>query len=638
MITPSIVPSLKNGLDTIMAHVRTLPSKPGVYRMIGARQKVLYVGKALNLKNRVTSYTKSQNQPRRLQRMISETISMEFVVTSSEVEALLLEANLIKRFDPPYNIRLKDDKFFSYIHLSEAPYPRLSKQRGRPHDKGDYFGPFVSINAIDHVILALQKSFKIRSCADSYFKGRTCPCLQYHIKRCSAPCIQKGVQKSAPKDAQETYNKEYDLNILNVKRVLNGKTQEVQHDLQEKMLAFSHKEKFEQAALLRDQIKALTSIQSHQNINLKNSDDADIFALESLGGQVCIQGFFYRNGSNYGTKSFFLKETSDISSSDVFQAFLLQFYENTCPPSHIISNISMTDSLTKKALIALRERLSQEGKNKTIHFHRPQRGEKLTILESVSKNAMEALERQNLTRKSAQENLENLTHILSFTTPIQRIEVYDNSHIQGSNAIGGMIVSGVDGFEKKHYRKFNIKSDTITPGDDFAMMKEVLKRRFKGSLSKDINKSPLPDLVIIDGGKGQMSAAQEIFEANDIKIPLLCIAKGVERNAGNETFFTKETPQGFKLNHNKSALYFLQRLRDEAHRFAITFHRTKRTKSMVKSILDGIPGVGAARKKALLHHFGTAQSVKAASQKDFEAIDGISKNLAKSIYSFIHSS
>ncbi len=618
MIESTAFTPLKKGIQTIKNYVKTLPNRPGVYRMLNAKQKVLYVGKALSLKKRVANYALPEKFPNRLQRMILETTAMEFVVTKSEVEALLLEANLIKYYDPPYNVRLKDDKFFAYIHLSDHFYPRLSKYRGDRKKGGHFFGPFVSVGAIDEALIMLQKTFKVRSCYDSYFKARKRPCLQYHIKRCSAPCVGK--------ISSELYHE----NTQQVKAVLQGKTQDVQYSLKDQMLRESKSQHYERAAILRDQIKALTALQAHQSINIPTVRNADFFALATLENQVCIQGFFYRNGSNYGTHSFFIKEASQLPDTEIFSLFLAQFYADKESPAQIFTNISLNDLLLLKAL--------EERAQHKIHLLTPQRGIKKEVLETVLSNATAALERDHLSRKNEQENLCKLSDVLSFSSPLERIEIYDNSHIQGTNAIGAMVVSGLKGFEKNHYRKFTIKSTDITPGDDFGMMREVLERRFKGSLVKDTKRSPLPDLVIIDGGKGQLSAAQEIFDKLDIDTPLLAIAKGPKRNAGKETFFTKKHPQGFKLDQHVGLLHYLQRLRDEAHRFAITFHRAKRTKAMKKSLLDSLPGVGAARKKALLQHFGSGIGVKAASIEDLQKIKGISKKLAKSIYSFLHSS
>lgn len=609
---------LATGAQAIKSYVKTLPDKPGVYRMLNAKQKVLYVGKALSLKKRVNNYTLPDKLPLRLQRMISETARMEFVITPSEVEALLLEANLIKQYDPPYNMRLKDDKFFAYIHLSDHPWPRLSKYRGDREEKGDFFGPFVSSGAIDDVIITLQKTFKIRSCTDSYFKARTRPCLQYHIKRCSAPCVSKISEKI------------YQESVSQVKTILMGKTQKVQKSLTTSMLKESARHNYERAALLRDQIKALTKLQSHQTVNITDLKNADFFALATLNEQTCIQGFFYRNGSNYGTHSFFIQGTIEQSREDIFEAFLLQFYTGKQIPPYIFTNFSLEDPLLQKAL--------QQNQPHKITLAAPQRGTKRTVLETAFKNAVESLQRQLISKKKEQEHLENLSDILDLSRPLKRIEVYDNSHIQGTNAIGSMIVSGLQGFEKKHYRKFTIKSAEITPGDDFAMMAEVLKRRFQGSLTKDKERSPFPDLVIIDGGKGQLSAAQKVFDEFNIDIPLLAIAKGANRNAGKETFFTKKSPQGFKLGQHLETLHYLQRLRDEAHRFAVTFHRAKRTKGLKKSLLDTISGIGAARKRALLQHFGSAVAVKSASIEDIQNVEGISKNLAKKVYLSLHSS
>ena len=610
--------SLAIGAQTIKSYVKTLPDKPGVYRMLNAKQKVLYVGKALSLKKRVSNYTLPNKLPLRLQRMISETTRMEFVITPSEVEALLLEANLIKQYDPPYNMRLKDDKFFAYIHLSDHPWPRLSKYRGDRKENGDFFGPFVSSGAIDEVIITLQKTFKVRSCTDSYFKARKRPCLQYHIKRCSAPCVSKISENS------------YQESISQVKTILVGKTQKVQKSLTASMLQKSAQHNYERAALLRDQIKALTKLQAHQTVNIAGLKNADFFALATLNEQTCIQGFFYRNGSNYGTHSFFIQGTTDQSREDIFEAFLLQFYVGKEIPPYVFTNFPLKIPLLQQAL--------QQDQPHKIILATPQRGTKKSVLDIAFKNASEALQRQLLSKKKEQEHLESLSSILDLSRPLERIEVYDNSHIQGTNAIGSMIVSGLHGFEKKHYRKFNIKSKEITPGDDFAMMAEVLKRRFQGSLTKDKERSPFPDLVVIDGGKGQLSAAQKVFDEFNIDIPLLAIAKGVDRNAGKETFFTKRSPQGFKLDQQVGTLHYLQRLRDEAHRFAITFHRAKRTKGLKKSLLDNIDGVGAARKRALLQHFGSAVAVKSASIEDIQNVEGISKNLAKKVYLSLHSS
>lgn len=621
---------LATGVKIIKTYVQTLPHESGVYRMLNAKQKVLYVGKALSLKKRVSNYTLPHKLPLRLQRMIAETTSMEFVVTPSEVEALLLEANLIKHYDPPYNIRLKDDKFFAYIHLSDHRWTRLSKYRGDRKEGGDFFGPFVSSGAIDEVIIMLQKTFKTRSCSDSYFKARTRPCLQYHIKRCSAPCVKK------------ISNGGYQEAVSQVKNVLCGKTQRVQKELTTKMIQESTKLHYERAGQIRDQIKALTRLQSHQNVNITDLKNADFFALaiqeQHQGQHVCIQGFFYRKGSNYGTHSFFIQgitgqpieQSPEQSMEKIFTAFLTQFYVKKEIPSHIFTNITLSDPLLHQAL--------QKQASHKVTLSTPQRGAKKNVLKSVLQNATDALKRQSLSTQKEQEHLDSLSTILSLSRPLERIEVYDNSHIQGTHAIGSMIVSGTQGFEKKHYRKFTIKTNEVTAGDDFAMMAHVLKRRFQGSLTKNKERSPFPDLVLIDGGKGQLSAAQKIFDELNIDIPLLAIAKGVHRNAGNESFFSKECPQGFKLHDHRATLHYLQRLRDEAHRFAITFHRAKRSKAMKRSLLDDINGIGPARKKALLQHFGSAVAVKSASIKDIENVEGMSKNLAKKVYFSLHSS
>jgi Excinuclease ABC subunit C len=622
--------SLQNGITIIKSYVKTLPDRPGVYRMLDARQNVLYVGKALSLKNRVSNYTQFNNLTVKLQRMIAETTAMEFVVTRSEVEALLLEANLIKQYDPPYNVRLKDDKFFAYIHLSAHPYPRLTKYRGDKSEKGQFFGPFISAGAIDQSLTMLYKTFKIRSCTDGYFAGRTRPCLQYHIKRCSAPCTAY----ISPED--------YNHSVQQVIQFLKGKTHRVQQDLSEQMYQASDAKQYEKAAALRDQIKALRTLQAQQSINIPNLKDADFFALARQGKHVCIQGFFYRNGSNYGTHSFFVRQGDDQENAAILTAFLLQFYTDKTPPKHIFLNeVCEDEALVTQALSQRRVQsaetssgsVSRQGVSLTI----PQRGERQKIMASVQQNALEALERDLQTKRAEKAYLESLATTLNLEKIPERIEVYDNSHIQGSQAIGAMIVAGPSGLEKRAYRKFTIKSTDLSPGDDFGMMKEVLKRRFSGSLATSNEKANrLPDLIIIDGGKGQLSAAQAILDELDINLPLLAIAKGPDRNAGKETFFTAMAPNGFKLEQQKSLLYYLQRLRDEAHRFAITFHRDKRTKGLKKSLLDRIPGVGPARKKALLQHFGSAMAVKAAGIEDLEQVAGLNKNLAELIYKHLH--
>lgn len=611
-------PSLQEGIHIIKKYVKSLPDKPGVYRMLNPRQQVLYVGKAINLKKRVHSYTQAAKLPVRLQRMVSETTSMEFIVTHSEIEALLLEANLIKNYDPPYNVRLKDDKFFAYIHLSDHPWPRLSKYRGDKKERGQFFGPFVSTGAIDKSLTMLHKIFKLRSCTDTYFKGRRTPCLQYHIKRCSAPCVAYITPQ------------EYKTAVRDTIHFLKGKTQKVQQDLSERMQQESLQHHYEKAAVLRDQIRALTALQAQQTINIPHLKDGDFFALARSGSQVCIQGFFYRNGSNYGTHSFFLKQAGEEGDEDILSAFLTQFYTNKTPPKCIFLNKPVAQrELVCQALAHYRKG--------PVDLSVPERGDKKNIILSVYQNAREALEREALTRKSEGSYLEQLGTALNLSEPLQRIEVYDNSHSQGTNAIGAMIVSGPNGLDKKGYRKFIIKSQDLTPGDDYAMMREVLQRRFQGSLAQEAARNRLPDLVIIDGGKGQLSAAQQVFEDLDLQIPILAIAKGPERHAGKETFFTSDQPNGFKLEDKSPLLHYLQRLRDEAHRFAITFHRAKRLKHMKKSLLDEIPGIGAARKKALLRHFGSVASIKSAGIKDLENTPGISQSLAKMIYQILHS-
>jgi excinuclease ABC subunit C len=611
---------LSTNFDLIKNYVKTLPSKPGVYRMLSAQGQILYVGKAKNLKNRVNSYTQPQRMTIRLKRMVSETASMEFVITQSEVEALLLEANLIKKWRPTYNIRLMDDKFFSYLLISDHLYPRLTKYRGNKSEKGTYFGPFASTSAVNQSLASLYKIFKVRSCTDSFFASRHRPCLQYYIKRCSAPCVDF----ISHEDYQESVQQTVDF--------LNGKTQQVQQNLADKMHEASRVQEYERAAVYRDQIHALTQLQSKQMVYLEALKETDIFAVAQKGGRTCVQGFFFRNGSNYGSHSFFPQQAEDLSIKEIMIEFLALFYDDKTPPVEILVNIDLNrEEILKKAL--------EKKRGTLISLFKPTRGVKFKIVGEAERNAREALERDLIRIKSERKFLEELRDFLGFTTDLERVEVYDNSHIQGSHAIGAMVVAGVKGFEKKHYRKFLIRTagpgKEITPGDDYGMMKEVLLRRFHGGLSADPTRNPLPDLILIDGGRGQLNVAQEVMNNLGLDIPLLAIAKGADRHAGNETFFMNGR-EGFKLTEHQVLLFYLQRLRDEAHRFAISFHRSKRRNAIRRSQLDDIPAVGKERKGALLRHFGAVAAVKEASVGDLMVVKGISENIAKTIYNFFH--
>jgi excinuclease ABC subunit C len=612
--------SLSAGIDRIKEYADTLPGKPGVYRMLNARGQVLYVGKAKHLKNRVTSYTQAPRLTVRLKRMVSETTAMEFVVTNTEVEALLLEANLIKKLRPAYNILLMDDKFFSYLLITEHAYPRLTKYRGDKSEKGTYFGPFASTYAVNQALTSLYKVFKVRSCTDSFFASRKRPCLQYYIKRCSAPCVGHISQP------------DYDQSVRQAIEFLNGKTSEIQKELANQMSTASDAQEYERAAFYRDQIQALTQLQSQQNIYLSSLKDSDVFAIVQHGGKTCIQSFFFRNGSHYGSHSFFPQHTEELSEKDLLAEFLALFYEDKTPPAEVLVNINMSTEVTLQAALTYK-------RGKDVSLLRPTRGAKLKVIQDAERNALEALEREALKIRSDKKFLRELADFIHIENDIERVEVYDNSHISGTNAIGAFITAGPSGFERKHYRKFMIRSagpdKEITPGDDYGMMREVLSRRFHGGLAADPTRNPIPDLIIIDGGQGQLNTALDVMNNLGINIPVLAIAKGPDRNAGNETFFMAGMP-AFKIRNQQSLLFYLQRLRDEAHRFAISYHRSKRSKAIRHSQLDDIPGIGAGRKKALLRHFGSSFAVKDAGIDDLMKVEGISENIAKTIYNFFH--
>ncbi len=613
--------SLANGVSVIQNYVKTLPNTPGVYRMLNARNQVLYVGKAKSLKKRVVSYTRPDALPLRLQRMIAETTHMEFVNTHTEAEALLLEANLIKRLEPRYNILMKDGKSFSYIRITgDHDYPLLTKHRGPRNKSGDYFGPFASTHAVNMTLTTLHRAFLLRSCPDTVFANRSRPCLQYQIKRCSAPCVGKISQQ------------DYMHLVKESKNFLEGKTAQIQKQLAKEMEAASQAMEYEKAAEYRDRIKALTQIQSKQNVNTTVLKDADLFAISQVEGRMCVQLFLFRNGSNFGSLASFPTHTEDRAEEDVLEAYLAQFYQDAPPPGQILIN----KALPNQAL--LEEALTQKA-DRLVKVHHPKSGEKAKLVNQAQLNATQALERKLAEDASQRKLLEGMASTFSLPLPPLRIEVYDNSHIQGANAVGAMIVAGPEGFVKNAYRKFNIKSTTITPGDDYGMMREVLTRRFKRALAEDKDEtSTWPNLVVIDGGAGQLSAVQQVF--NDLGITdvgLVAIAKGPQRNAGREDFYLPNR-NPFQLKPNDPVLYYIQRLRDEAHRFAIGTHRSKRQKALGTSSLDSIPGVGAKRKKSLLQHFGSAKSVQTAGVEDLASVEGISRELAQKIYDFFYTS
>ena len=588
--------------------------------MMDANDKVLYVGKAKSLKSRVSNYTNITSQPYRIARMVTETRSMEFVTTHTEVEALLLEANMIKRLKPLYNILLRDDKSFPYILIDTThPAPQVKKHRGAKNREGYYFGPFASVRAVNHSLHILQKAFLLRTCSDSVYNARTRPCLLYQINRCAGPCVEKISLTEYKKLVQSAHD------------FLSGKSQAIKQNLTLKMEKASEDTAYEMAALYRDRLKALATVQSRQDTGQGHVEEADIIAGYQQGGQSCIQVFFFRAGQNWGNKAYFPRHHKDQKMDDILPAFISQFYDNKPPPRLILVN----GDLSQRAL--LQEALSIKAKHK-VDIAIPKRGDKLDLIRMVEKNAKEALERRLAEKSSQKKLLEAVAEKFNLDSTPDRIEIYDNSHISGTNALGAMVVSGPEGFDKGSYRKFNIKSTDITPGDDYGMMREVMTRRFKRQLKEDPDRSSptWPDLLIIDGGKGQLSAAQQVMGDLGLEdIPLVAIAKGPDRNAGREDFYLPEQAP-FKMPINDPALYFLQRLRDEAHHFAISSHRQRRAKNMHKSILDDLPGIGPSRKKALLLHFGSAKAVEGAALSDLEAVSGISRVLAKNIYDYFH--
>src|SRR5665213_252456 len=609
--------NLARGVDAIRAILKTLPPAPGVYRMLDAKGNALYVGKAAHLKNRVANYTNLAGLPVRLKRMVAETLALEIAITHTEVEALLLECNLIKRLMPRYNVLLRDDKSFPYIHLSGGhPFPQLGKHRGSRGDKGDYFGPFASAGAVNRTLIALQRAFLLRSCSDSVFASRTRPCLLYQIKRCSGPCVDRIDQPG------------YQRLVEEARGFLSGKSQEVQSRLARRMQELAEHREFESAAMLRDRIRALTQVRGRQDINLDGLGDADIIALHQAGGQSSLQVFFFRGGQNWGNRAYFPSHAQNLEAAEIMGAFLGQFYANKPPPPQIL--LSHRPAEADLIAAALSERAARK-----VELAVPSRGDKKKLVAHALLNAREALGRR-LAESSAQRKLlEGVAQAFGLDGTPQRIEVYDNSHIQGAHAVGAMIVAGPEGLLKSAYRKFTIR-EPIAPGDDFAMMREVLGRRFARALKENPDRSGFPDLVMIDGGAGQLSAAcQVLVDLGLGDLPLVAVGAFGDRNAGRERFFRPGKPP-LSLEPRDPILYFLQRLRDEAHRFAIGAHRAKRTKAIGLSLLDEIPGIGARRKKALLHHFGSAREVAAAGQTDLERVDGISRIVAKKIYDHFH--
>ena len=620
---PRPEPDLKRGLDVIRKTAKKLTAQPGVYRMLDADGNVLYVGKAKSLNKRVVSYTRVNALSTRLMRMVSETLSMEIITTRTEVEALLLESNLIKTMKPRFNILLRDDKSFPYIMLTrDHDWPQLTKHRGPRKRKADYFGPFASASAVNRTITELTRAFMLRNCSDSIFSARSRPCLQYQIKRCTAPCVNK----VSPED--------YATQVEMAARFLSGESKKVQEEFAANMHVAAGALEFEDAAVWRNRIRALTMIQAHQDINLPSELNADVIALKQDTGRSCVQVFFMRNGSNYGNKSYFPKHEAEEAPERILAAFIGQFYDDKpCPPDILVNILPDQAELIAEALSSKAERKTQI----TI----PSRGHRRKLMQMAERNASEALSRELAQSSSQKKMLEAVQELFELEDQPQRIEVYDNSHIQGSNAVGGMIVAGEEGFNKNAYRKFNIIQDEAMPefgGDDFAMMRQVLQRRFQRALREDPERQSgvWPDLVLLDGGKGQLSAARAVMEEIGVlDIPLVAISKGPDRNAGREEFH-QHGKDSFSLPLNKPVLHFLQRLRDEAHRFAIGAHRARRQKAATANPLDQIPGIGAKRKKALLSHFGSARSISRADVPDLMQVDGISKAVAETIYGWFH--
>jgi len=618
------------GALVIADFVKRLPNAPGVYRMFDRSGNVLYVGKARNLKKRVTSYTRIGLQSNRIIRMIQQTATMEFVTTRTETEALLLEANLIKRLRPRFNVLLRDDKSFPYILITDHEAPQLVKHRGARSRKGDYYGPFASAGAVGSTMNAMQRAFLIRTCTDSVYESRTRPCLLFQIKRCSAPCTG------------EIALDEYAGLVREAKGFLTGKSSAIKQDLARAMEAASADLDFERAAIYRDRIAALSHVQSHQGINPQTVEEADVLAVHQEGGQSCVQVFFFRTGQNWGNHAFYPRADKSLDAAEVLGAFLAQFYEDKpCPRLILLSH-----DVEEMDLIA--EALSEHAGHR-VEIAVPKRGEKKDLVDHALLNAREALGRNLAETASQARLLDGVGETFGLEAPPRRIEVYDNSHIMGTNAVGGMIVAGPNGFVKNQYRKFNIRSEEITPGDDFGMMKEVLTRRFSRLVKEHGSREaaprdedgfgPWPDLVFIDGGQGQLSAAREIIDGLGLtdQVPLVGIAKGPDRDAGREKFFIPGR-EGFMLQPRDPVLYFVQRLRDEAHRFAIGTHRAKRKAALTKSPLDEIDGIGPTRKRALLAHFGTAKAVGRASVPDLLGVPGISEQTARTIYDFFHES
>jgi len=604
------------GKEVIKKELPLIPKLPGVYRMLNSKNEVLYVGKAKNLPNRLKNYISEKKHIIRTGRMLSQTKKLEITTTSNESEALLLEANLIKKYKPKFNILLRDDKSFPFIFISnKKKWPQIKKHRGKKNKEGFFFGPFASAGSANWTIKMIQKIFQLRVCDDTVFKNRERPCILYQIKRCSGPCV--GYIKED----------EYKKNVDDAIEFVSGKSRKIQKNLSKQMEKASEELDFEKAAILRDRIKSLNIIQSSQRINETNLVEADVIAGYKESGKTCIQIFFYRSKQNWGNQAFFPKHDPDENLTEIINSFVSQFYENKSVPASII----LSEEIKEKILI---EKTLSQKENKQINISVVKKGSKLKVINQAIKNAKDSLNRRLYESKNNKDLFEAVSKKFNLETNINLIEVYDNSHIQGTNSVGALITYGDDGFVKKRYRKFNIKIQKYVQ-DDYGMLKEVLNRRFKRAVQEKDNYLTLPDLVLIDGGKGQYSVVRETMNGLGLhSIPIIAIAKGKFRNSENETFF--HNGKSFKFLKNDPTLFFLQRLRDESHRFAISAHRTKRKRAISKSLLDQIEGIGSMRKRALLNHFGSVRAVESASLDEIKSVEGVEEKVAKKIYNFFH--
>ncbi len=608
--------SLEIGKKIIKDKISLIPKNPGVYRMIGQKGEILYIGKAKNIPNRLKSYITDSNLPIRTERMLALTKNLEITTTNNESEALLLEANLIKKHKPRYNILLRDDKSFPYIYIGHKDkWPQLTKLRGKKTKDGYYFGPFASIGSANWTIKILQKIFQLRVCDDTVFKNRDRPCILYQIKRCSGPCVGHINEVN------------YKKTVISAIDFISGKSRKIQKTLSKDMEQASKELDFEKAAIARDRIKALTQIQTSQKINQTNLSEADVVSIYKESGKTCVQVFFFRSKQNWGNQAFYPKHDSDDNVKEILTSFLTQFYENKNIPTQIITNIEIKD-------LNLLEKAFSEKENKSIIIKKAKSKDEVNISKLAEKNAKQALTQKIYQTENNNSLIESLTKKFDLNCNINLIEVYDNSHIQGADAIGALICFSNEGFVKKRYRKFNIKNEKIKK-DDYGMMKEVLFRRFSKAIKEKSGSLSLPELIIIDGGKGQYSVSREILNELGLHdLPILAVAKGKNRNAGEEKIYYEN--KEFILQKNDPLLFFIQRLRDEAHRFAVSTHRAKRKKGLSKSLLDQITGIGKQRKRALLNHFGSARSVESASFEDLKSVEGIEENVAKKIYDYFH--